>query len=191
MIACIPSTTDYEVDPATGALKVPLYGGTYSGLFALVDPADIERVAVHRWRPQKAKMGKFYAVASVCERGRCVVIGMHRLILGIEDPAIQVDHENHDGLDNRRCNLRPASHQQNNLNRRPRMGTTSRYKGVSWTTRRQKWCAQIEVDKRNRHIGYFLSEEEAARAYDRVALEVFGEYAYLNFPDHAILREVR
>jgi hypothetical protein len=110
------------------------------------------------------------------------MILMHRLITNA--PAgMQVDHINHNRLDNRHCNLRVCTHQENNFNRRSTPGSSSQFKGVSWSRRRSKWHAVIDIDKKTRHIGYFTDEVEAAKAYDRKAKEHFGDFAYLNFPD--------
>lgn len=106
---------------------------------------------------------------------------MHRLIL--DAPAGRdVDHANMNGLDNRRVNLRLASHSQNAANQRKcRKKTLSRYKGIYYYRRRKRpWCAQIKVRGRNKHLGYFETEEEAALAYNRAALEHFGKFARLN-----------
>jgi hypothetical protein len=101
---------------------------------------------------------------------------MHRVILGLADgDPTQVDHRNHDGLDNRRSNLRTATPPQNNGNQLKRKGTTSKYKGVS-RYKGRRWRAAIQ----RRHLGIFGSEEAAATAYNVAASEVFGEYAHLN-----------
>ena len=108
---------------------------------------------------------------------------MHRFILGLTDPKIKVDHINHNGLDNRKSNLRFGSHQHNVFNRRPNLHAVSLYKGVRWNTQRNKWMAYITIDGKGIYLGVFDNEEDAARAYDAKATEVFGEYAYLNFPE--------
>jgi hypothetical protein len=112
---------------------------------------------------------------------------MHSLLTGWP----RVDHANGDGLDNRRQNLRQATQQQNMRNSRKYRGGSSRYKGVCWKIRNQRWLAQIYVSeqdasgvptKRKLHLGTFTDQETAARAYDAAAREHFGEFACLNFP---------
>jgi hypothetical protein len=76
--------------------------------------------------------------------------------------------------------VRPATPGQNAGNMRPQEGRTSRYKGVSWASDRGKWQAHIKLNRVNRSLGRFDREEDAADAYDRAALEAWGEYAYLN-----------
>jgi len=87
------------------------------------------------------------------------------------------DHINNIRNDNRVENLRWSNEKTNNMNRLPMKNTSSRYKGVSLKKSRV-WYATI----RNIHIGCFQNEEDAARAYDERAREMFGEFALLNFP---------
>jgi hypothetical protein len=105
---------------------------------------------------------------------------MHRQLLGLTDPSEQVDHRNHDGLDNRRENLRPCTNQQNQHNQRKRAGCTSRYKGVHWDFRNGSWRAAIKAEGRTIHLGRFQDEDDAARAYDDAARRLFGEFALTN-----------
>jgi hypothetical protein len=107
-------------------------------------------------------------------------VQMHRLIMGLaDDDLIEVDHINHDGLDNRRANLRGATQTQNLANMRKTRGS-SQYKGVSWAKRAKRWRAHIKTDGKERHLGQFLSGEEAVRAYSAAAREAWGEFANLN-----------
>jgi hypothetical protein len=91
-----------------------------------------------------------------------------------------IDHKNHNGLDNRKTNLRKITHQQNMMNRRPSKNSTSKYKGVSLFKRDKKWIAHICFNRILRYIGIFATEIEAAKAYNIFAKKYFGEYAYLN-----------
>lgn len=92
----------------------------------------------------------------------------------------KVDHIDGNGLDCRRSNLREATQEQNTRNRRSARSSTSRFLGVSWYSEKSKWCAQIRINGRNTHLGYFDREENAALAYNFAAHEHFGEFARFN-----------
>jgi hypothetical protein len=109
---------------------------------------------------------------------------LHRLIAGAEDGQM-VDHINGDILDNRRCNLRICTNGQNQQNQRLRPENPNGFKGVhcrSDVVSLRKYRAQIYVGDRKVNLGHFATAEEAAAAYDRAALEHFGEFARINFP---------
>jgi hypothetical protein len=98
-----------------------------------------------------------------------------------------VDHINHDKSDSRTKNLRIATISQNGGNRLKQRGASSKYKGVSWHKLNSKWQCAIMVHKKAKHLGYFNSEIEAAKAYDEAALKYFKDYAYLNFPTESAI----
>jgi len=109
---------------------------------------------------------------------------VHRLVaiafIANPDGLKEVDHINHVRTDNRVCNLRWASTSQNQMNRKKSWGS-SKFKGVSFDRRKRKWGADLKKDGKKRRMGYFESEEEAAKAYDEKARELFGDFAWLNF----------
>jgi hypothetical protein len=106
----------------------------------------------------------------------------NREIFGVCDGRF-VDHQNHNGLDNRRSNLRIATVAENGFNRRKTSAlTSSRFKGVNWDKRENKWRVQGRLNGRQETIGYFDNEEDAARKYDAWAVAAFGRFAALNFP---------
>lgn len=98
-------------------------------------------------------------------------------------PDKSLDHINGIKTDNRIENLRPATQQENDRNRKAYKGCSSKYKGVSWSKSCQKWKSYIRSNQRQEHLGIYSSEEEAAQAYDKAARERFGDYACLNFPE--------
>lgn len=111
---------------------------------------------------------------------------VHRYLMGLNvgDPW-SVDHIDHNGLNNRKCNLRLATVSQNGANSRKRAGTSSNYIGVRWHKLARKWDARIHHGKKEIYLGLYESEEQAARVRDIRAREIFGEFAKLNFPDQA------
>lgn len=104
---------------------------------------------------------------------------MHRIIADTPCELI-CDHVNHDGLDNRKQNLRNCTTLQNSRNQRSRKYTTSKYKGVCFNKNRKKWNVKIQIDGSSKHLGYFTDEIDAARAYDEAAKKYYGEFACLN-----------
>lgn len=155
------------------------------GRFALIDPADYEWLSEYKWHIVGAR-GTFYAVRNTGQqRGqKRIVVKMHREILKVPD-GMFVDHINHNGLDNRRANLRPATKTQNAQNRRKvhRDGYHSNYKGLTWYRRENRWGVRISVNNKSKFIGYFEHELDAAKAYDAAAEKYHGDFASLNFPN--------
>jgi hypothetical protein len=143
------------------------------GLYAYVDAADYEWLSQWTWH-----LNGGYAVR--LEKGKKVF--MHRQIMP-PPPGRIVDHTNHNKLDNSRPNLRPCTRQENMYNLTKRTGSCSRFKGVGYRKDRHKWYALLRPKGRRTWTGSFDSEIEAARAYDRKAIELFGEFANLDFPE--------
>ncbi len=142
------------------------------GKFAIVDDEDYDYLMQWKWYANK--MGNTW-YATNYNKG-----GMHRLIMKYPK-GLQVDHINHNGLDNRRCNLRICTKQQNEWNRLPNCNAASPYRGVQ--KMRGKWAANIRFNGKLIYLGVFASDTEAAKVWDAKAKELFGEYAYLNFPN--------
>lgn len=146
------------------------------GKFAIVDAADYERVAKYKWYAS-GMGGRLYAARRQDDKA----IYLHRFLTNAPKGMV-VDHKDGNRLNDRQSNLRVCTQRQNIYNSPPR-GKASRFKGVGWDKRHNKWVAGIRYYGRNIYLGLFQDEAEAARAYDRKAHELFGEYAYLNFPD--------
>lgn len=150
------------------------------GKVALVDDEDHEWLSAWKWQALVVKT-KRYAFRTYKQEGRTRTVYMHRAIAA--DIRGEVDHVDGDGLNNQRANLRPASDSQQRQNARRRSDNTSGFKGVTRRSGVRPWSARIKRDGICRHLGAFTTPEEAARAYDRAALELFGEFARLNFPE--------
>lgn len=165
-------------------LQIPLNvsgRSMYGQLYVIVDQSDYEDLVRHNWSVLKdPRRRTFYARRSVRRPdGKNESILMHRLLL---PGAEQVDHINGNGLDNRRANLRAATHSQNQHNRGLQVNNTSGYIGVGWDAKLGKWRASIAADGKRRYLGLYLTAEDAARARDRAAIELRGAFACLNFP---------
>lgn len=157
---------------ATDPVEIPIAGSPNP---AIVDSADLNRLTPFAWH-----LCGGYAKTRCTVNGRRLYIYMHRLVLGAES-GTQVDHINRDRLDNRRSNLRLASHVQQCGNVGMSRNNTSGFKGVH-QARSGRWVARIGIDHRNVCLGTFDDPAEAARAYDSAARERFGEFACTNFP---------
>lgn len=147
-------------------------------MVALVDDEDYELLSRVRW--YAVRCGRhLYAARAVHRAGRQSRIYMHREILGTP-PDFHTDHRDFNGLNNQRSNLRVATHAQNMANRR-KYGA-NQYRGVVVTDGR----AYLNATFNRKHaFAIFGSAEDAAREYDRLATEHFGEFARLNFPSEA------
>lgn len=156
------------------------------GKFALVDDEDYERINQWKWHIG----GKGYAIRTEnfykpCGRRTSRTIMMHRYILCVET-VFHVDHINHDRLDNRRFNLRKCTRSQNLMNTQVRKNKSlSRYKGVARYARDKRWLAYINKDGIRHRLGRFEKEEDAAMAYNKKAIELFGAFALLNAIENA------
>lgn len=147
----------------------------------LIDLADYEQVKKHRWHTQE-RGGIYYATTTIkTQDGTTTSWPMHRFLmnLGTSDER-RVCHLNGNSLDNRRENLRIATHQEIMSRRKKSKGTSSKFRGVYWHKLQKKWQALIVIDGVLNLIGTFESEVEAARAYDDLALYLFGTGTKLN-----------
>lgn len=158
---------------------IPLSGKNGTGKFAKVDDEDYPILSRITWCVSSHGYAK---------NGRNLY--MHKLVMGFPRSGV-TDHADRDTLNNQKSNLRKATQQQNLMNRsNQRNKKTSKYKGVCLRNRvalSKPWIATITkttpgIAKRSYSIGYFATEEEAARAYDAKAYELYGRFAFLNFP---------
>jgi len=150
---------------------------------AIIDDEDFEEIRRCKWHLFNAHNGCCYALTNIKSektKGGRTTISMQRMILKPMKKE-QIDHLNHGGLDNQKTNLRICNNSQNQMNKRKSKNqTSSQYKGVGWHVWRKKWQAFIGQDSCQICIGYFDNEELAALAYNKKAVELFGDFAYLN-----------
>lgn len=148
---------------------------------ARVDADDFERVAAFRWHRTVSGRHHRYAVTETKIDGKRVRLVMHRFILDLTDRRLEVDHINGDGLDNRKENLRLATHAENLRNRMKRhFSAESPYKGVG--RRGHRWVAGVMLNGVRMILGVFDTAREAALAYDDAIRGHHGEFAAFNFP---------
>lgn len=167
-------------------IKSVTFGGRK--IETIIDKEDEYYFDQHTWTGSDNGNGRIYIYRKVWNgKGKKQrKVYWHRFITNAPPDKV-VDHFNGYSLDNRKSNLRVGSRAQNNMNRaanRTRRGrsTTSPYKGVSWANPSKKWVARIGHNYQSVFLGYFGLAEDAARAYDAKAQELFGECAYQNFP---------
>jgi hypothetical protein len=149
------------------------------GQMTFVSDRDYPRLRPWKWMAAwNERAQTFYAVRS--KDG----FSMARFILGLT-PGMKpdVDHRDHDTLNNQRRNLRKSTPTQNHGNTRLPKNNTSGFKGVY--KKRNRWQAKIEVNQQQISLGCFDIPENAARAYDRAARKHFGKFALTNFPRRA------
>lgn len=154
------------------------------GRVAKIDEADAEWVGRHSW--QLSTGGYAYRRRSLPtvngERGY-VTIYLHRAVCEMSVPipdGMEVDHIDVDKLNCRRDNLRPCTRAQNRRNVKAYRNNTSGAKGVWFVPSLNKWRASISVSKRAKHLGVFMTRDEAVQAYQAAAVEYFGEFAQLS-----------
>ena len=153
--------------------RIPLTRGKY----AIVDPDDYKRLNKYTWH---ASGGGEKLYAKRVKKNRSV--SMHREIITVPGDLV-VDHINHNRLDNRKANLRPATPAQNSWNRLIKK-RGNRFRGVDWDKKEKKWRTRLTHNRSRITMGYFDDELEAARTYDEAAKKLHGEFAVLNFPDN-------
>ena len=169
-----PAVRSTPLDPPDDSVRyIPLTQGKY----AIVDAEDYERVSRYKWCLSRTG-NQLYAYRK--HRGK--TIRMHQFIMK-PPKGMVVDHIDGNGLNNRRSNLRICTRPENNLNRRRNPNTATGFKGVWRDKKTGKYWAHTQLKGKRIRLGAFDTAVEAAHAYDRKAIELFGEFARLNFPE--------
>lgn len=147
---------------------------TIGNYLVLIDREDLDLVKGYKWQ--------YHIKTGIMCRANKKTVYMHRLIMSAPKGAV-VDHINHNHFDNRRVNLRLCTQSQNSKNQQKPKNNTSGYKGVQFENRkelRKKWRAIIKVNRKNKCLGRYHTAEEAAEAYNKAAIDYFGEFACIN-----------
>lgn len=152
-----------------------------SGNHCLVDIGDMYKLASYNWYEKKERRRKTNYVIAWFPKLQAKTL-MHRFILDAKQGE-QVDHKDHDGLNNQRSNIRVCTHAENLRNQKKMRCKKaapfeSKYKGVSWHNIGKKWRARLN----NKHLGLFKLEIDAAKAWDAAAKQEYGEFGLFNFP---------
>lgn len=156
------------------------------GKTVMVDDDDFEELSKNRWSAS-CFGGCWYVMRGVLigredtpkgPKKKYRTILMHRQLLGF--PEGDVDHIDHNGLNNQRSNLRVCTRTENMRNATKRKKATSIYKGVHWNKQHSKWACGIVVDGKLKSLGLFSDEKSAGLAYDKAAIAFFGDFAATN-----------
>jgi hypothetical protein len=139
----------------------------------IVDDSDYEWLSRHKWLCDNIG----YAARDTYGEGKRKRVFMHRVIMETPDD-METDHINRNKLDNRRVNLRTCTRSQNVANTGIRRDNTSGRKGVSWDKSENKWRATININNKYIQIGRYKNIDDASEAYNKKAIELFGEFAY-------------
>ncbi len=156
--------------PEGDVKRIPLAGGAY----AYVDAADYEWLSQYSWHVYAG------GYAARVEKGKLVY--MHREIMKPPEGMV-VDHIDGNKGNNCRFNLRVCTPTENRRNSAKHAQRSSRFKGVGYIARRDKYWAKLWFNGKDHWLGYFDEEVEAARAYDYKAVECSGPFARVNLPE--------
>lgn len=142
--------------------------------FIQIDDNDYELIKNFKWNILEVTPNNKYATTYIERK----LVLMHRLLMGFPKGK-EIDHIDGNGLNNSRSNLRICSHKDNLRNRKINKNNKSGFKGVNYlaTKGKKKWRSYIYVNGKTINLGYYLTSQEAAEAYEKASKEYFGEYA--------------
>jgi hypothetical protein len=170
---------DFAID---GGIEIKIDTRKYGLLSVLIDEEDLTVFAENYWTITKPKRTFYVVRPSSSDRP---TVGLHRLILG--NPVGLIDHIDHNGLDNRRRNLRLANSSQSAANRRLPVDASSGFKGVTFVKKKNLYAVQLLKDGKHIHGGHFKNILLAAAKYNELAIVHHGEFACLNeFTDEQV-----
>lgn len=146
-----------------------------SNLFAIVDDEDFERLLKYTWNV-RGNDNSFTIQTSIVYKNTSLANHVMKEFDGL------YDHKDRNPLNNSKENLRPCTRGDNMCNRQKFSNCISSYKGVRFHKKGNNWEARITKDKKTISLGIFDNEVDAAKAYDKKAIEIHGEFALINFP---------
>ena len=160
--------------------------------WTILDQKDYYRLRDFKWIVYGTRYNLYAVRNKKISPNETRTVRLHREIMNAPT-GLLVDHKNGNSLDNRRDNLRLATHFQNSCNaRKSKSNFTSQYKGVQFRKKKNRWISVIYYHQKAIWLGTFKSEIDAAKAYDEAAKKYHGEFARLNFPEppRTCLRQV-
>ena len=166
------------------AREIIIQSKKYGDKIILIDEEDFDKISKYKWmlRYDKGRSDKFYIITNIFDEVTLKrnTMSLHRFIMGFPKGLV-VDHKDGNTLNNRKENLRACKHSENIMNSKKRSdGKTSKYKGVHFAKASNKFLAQIKINGETIYLGLFDKEIDGAIAYNKKAIELFGEFALLN-----------
>ena len=147
------------------------------GKVTIVDDEDYERLYKYKWHyDTNGYAARSYHIGNNKYR----LWKIHWSITSKPENKMEVDHINGNRLDNRKCNLRIVTRQQNQMNKKKPKNNKSGHKGVHYDKSRGKWVTYISVNYKRVHLGRFYNKMDAVKAYNKAANKFHGEFARLN-----------
>lgn len=144
--------------------------GTITGT-VLIDADDLETVSKYQWHIEHSRKNLRYAQATIGNS----TIRIHRLIL---HTTLQIDHINHNGLDNRKSNLRVCINQENNFNKLHKRNPKSGYTGIRYNEKTKSYYVRIMVNRKEISLGHYKILEDALEARKQGEIKYFGKFRY-------------
>lgn len=150
--------------------------------FAIIDDEDFENLSKYKWYANKHGRSYYVIRNKPIGNGKQKTEYIHNYILNCPD-GFEIDHKDGNGLNNQKSNLRISTHNQNIMNMKPHLNKLVEFKGVDLYKKNNKYRVRITINGKTIALGYFKDKIKAAETYDEKALELFGEFAHLNFPE--------
>ena len=141
----------------------------------IIDKEDYDLVKGHQWHIENSRKGLQYGQTTIKRNNSTKTIRIHRMLM---PGAIQIDHVNHNGLDNRRCNLRACDNRQNNCNKKFQRNPKSGYTGIRYNEKVGSYYVRIMVHKKEISLGHYKTLEEALEARRQGEIQYFGDFKY-------------
>ncbi len=148
----------------------------------IIDKEDYDLVKNYQWHIENSRRDLQYGQTTIRGVTPIKTMRIHRMLM---PDSIQIDHINHNGLDNRRCNLRACNNRENNCNKNFQMNSKSGYTGIRYNEKVGSYYVRIMVHKKEISLGHYKTLEEALEARKQGEIRYFGDFRYINNSQHA------